>query len=116
MKIIITSFFKKNLDKLKIDENIIIGEILKYKKWISYVDLWLWKGFSIYKDYLDSKKKRLITLIKINKYYFPIIIVKKESKLWQNIHSKNVIDDFEQDFYKVMKDFENDNIYKIIEV
>ena len=116
MKIVITSYFKKNLDKLKIDENIIINEISKYKKGISYIDLWQWKGFSIYKDYLDSRKKRIITLVKINKYYFPIIIIKKESKLWQNIQKKNVLYEFENNFYKVMKDFENDKIYKIIEV
>jgi hypothetical protein len=39
VKIIITNSFKKKLDKLKIDENIIINEISKYKKGISYIDL-----------------------------------------------------------------------------
>ncbi len=116
MKIIITNSFKKKLEKLKIEEEIIIKEISKYKKGISYIDLWEWKGFCIYKDYLDSKKKRLITLTKVGKYYFPITILKKETKLWKNIFKSNIIDNFENDFYKVIKDFEDDQIYRIVEL
>jgi len=116
MKIIITNHFKKNLDKIKIDEEIIIKEISKYPKGISYIDLWEWQGFNIYKDYLDSKKKRLITLVKVWKYFFPIIVVKKETRLGKNIYRENIITDFNQHFYKVMEDFKNDNIYKIINI
>ncbi len=116
MKIIITQSFKKQLHKLKFDEKILIKEISKYSKGISYINMWEWNWFCLYKDYLDSKRKRLLTLVKKWKYYFPVVILKKESKKGYNIHSNSVLKVFEKNFYDVLDDFEEGRIYKIIEI
>ena len=116
MKIIITQSFKKQLDKIWYSDDRVIQEIRKYPKWLSYINMWEWWWFHVYKDYLDSKKKRLLTLVKKGKFYFPVAIVKKESKKWKNIHIKTLESDFEKNFYEILEDFEKERIYKIIEL
>ena len=112
MKIILTNSFHKNIKKLWYSEESLLSDLSKNLKKNNFYILWHINDLEIWKWYIDSNKKRIVFLFKINNYLIPIKLLKKETKLWWNINKYNLLENFWKNIDKILKEIENKEIYK----
>jgi len=116
MKIILTISFHKNLKKLWYSEVSLLKEVSKYIDGEHFYKLGYLDWIEICKGYIDSKKKRLVFLFRFGNYIVPIKLLKKESKLWWNIHKDTLIQDFSESIDKTLEEIKQQEIYKKIDL